>query len=818
MARQNPWQSDFISGELTPKLHARVDLQKYSSGVAELTNFIIQLQGGVARRSGTIFTSPIKDQTNKSWIIPFVISVDNAYVIEMGNEYFRFYKNGGLLQTNAQTYTNVPIEILSNLGANNLMLLTGSPTGFQLTQGLTYTVTGSAKIPDGTTFVNNYPTDTSVLLSAGASSIGTDTATLTPTNVPVEIVTPYLTAELPFIDFAQSADTLFLVHPNHPPMYLIMDGGLTALSSSPTIGSPFSLDTFNYQDGPYMTQNQVQTALLEHSGFNEYDYIDPVSGTTYHQYNGSGTITASGTDALGNAFAPFVSTDVGRWIRILQGSFWGAVQITAVSSSTVVTGTVFGPVALADSGKSKITIGSTTYPINTIYPTFVWRMGSWSDTTGYPSAVTFHQGRLCFSNSPTEPQGFWTSESNIFNLFSPTENDVSVVDSNGLGYTIVSNQVNSVQWMLSAQALMVGTNGSEFAVITSSNGTPLTPSNIAFQQQSTFGSKKIRPYLIGVSVLYVQRSGEKLREQTYDWSINGWRSTEISMLSEHLFREGGGIVQAAYQQEPSNIWWGVREDGILVGMTYVKEQQIIGFHKHIIGGTFQGGNAVVESICVIPTSDGNQDQLWMIVKRTINGSTARYVEFMDVAFDASVAGKNSMNFVDSGQQTTGFPVPLVSAIADVSGLDHLEGETVAICGDTVVQISQVVSSGTVTLAKPAKLLTIGLPYVSQLKTLPLPVQGDFGTGQGITKRVDRIILRILDSLTFKVGKDYDHLGTIPFATTISAMDSSPPLFTGDKDFSLNSSYDDLADFCVQADLPYPLNLLGMSPQLVVQPK
>lgn len=708
MARNNYWESDFISGELSPRIHARVDLQKYASGVSDLTNFIIQLQGGIARRSGTVYVAPIKDQTVQGWLIPFTAEDAIAYVIEMANLKFRFYVDQGQL------------------------------------------------------------------ISSGS---------------PVELTTPYLIAELQSVDYAQSADTLFLVHPNHQPQML-----------KRTSATTFTLSAFNYTDGPYMTQNQDLNAILTPSGFTSYSYTDPVSGVTSTLYKGSGTITASGSTYT--TTGPFVSTDVGRWIRILQGAFWGAVQITAFTDSKTVTGLVYTPVSLG--GEAGVS---------------TWRLGSWSVTTGWPSAVTFHQGRCCFANTPTEPQGFWASESDVFNLFSPTEFDVTVEDSDGLSYTIDSNQLNSVQWMLSGQALMVGTYGSEYAVLTSSNATPLTPSNIAFQQQSTFGSKKIRPFLIGVSILFVQRSGQKLREQTYDWSINGWRSTEISMLSEHLFREGGGITQAAYQQEPNNIWWGVRADGTLIGVTYVKEQNILGFHKHIIGGNFMDGQAVVESICVIPTPDGTQDQLWMIVKRTINGSTARYVEYMDVAFDSSIAGKNTMNFVDSGLQTEGFPVPLGSPVSSLSGLDHLNGETLQICGDGSVQPSQVVANdGTMPLAVPASLVTVGLPYASQLTTLPLPVAGDFGTGQGITKRIDRLVFRILDTLTFKYGKDYNNLAPLIFGTTTSPMDSSPSLYTGDKEVYLPSQYDTLAQFSIQADAPYPCNILGMSPQVVVQPK
>lgn len=729
MARQNYWESDFITGEVSPRLKGRVDLQKYASGVQTLSNFIVQLTGGVYRRSGTIFANAVKNQANKTWLLPFIIQGGAAYVLEFGNEYIRFYTNQGLL------------------------------------------IDGSSD--------------------------------------PVEVVTPYQTADLPGIDFAQSGDILFLVHANYPPQQLAR---VTTTS--------FTLTPFNYQDGPYMSENQVQTAFLEHSGFTQYTFTDPTSGFTYFLYNGTGTITATGTNPDTTAFAPFVSTDLGRWIRILQGGFWGAAQITAVTSSTVVQATAFNAVPFGDTGKAALTLGSNTYAANTIYPTWIWRMGSWSNTTGWPSVISFHQGRLAFANTVTEPTGVWISESGIFNLFSPTENDVSVIDSDGIGYTLASNQLNSVQWMYSGQALLLGTFGSEFAALASSSSTPITPSNVAFLQQSAFGSSKIKAFLIGVSGIYVQRSGRKVREQTYDWSINGWRSIELSMLSEHLFREGGGIVQSTYQQEPNNVWWGCRKDGTLIGMTYVKEQSILGFHKHTIGGTFQGGPAIVESITCIPTPDGTQDQLWVIVKRTVNGETVRYVEYLDVPFDSSTAGQNSMNFVDSGLQTAGFPTPLGSPVTVISGLDHLIGEEVMICADGAVLPNKTVASdGTVTLLEPASLVTVGLPYVSKLQTLSLPIKGDFGTGQGVLKRIDRLIFRLVDSMTFKFGPDFDNLNDLLLQETDSLMDTPPPLQNDDFPVQFPSeSYDEEAYICIQADKPYPCNIIGMSPQLVDQPK
>lgn len=701
MARTNAIIGAFTSGELTPKLFGRIDLEKYLTGLATLVNYIIQPQGGLYRRSGTIYSSEVKTSANYTWLIPFIVGQLASYMIEAGNAYFRFYVNFS------------PLKIGST---------------------------------------------------------------------PVEVVTPYLTADLPLLDYAQSANTLFLVHPTYAPQFLQRNSSTS-----------FSLQPFAYTDGPYMDLNQDSTKTLTPSGFTSHSITDPYGTGTITVYDGTGTITAVG-------HTPFVSSDVGRWIRIRHSARWGACQITAFTSSSVVTAKVY-----SWNG------GLGGFPFLQQAASQDWRLGSWSVSTGWPSTVSFHEGRLTFANTPTEPQGTWMSKSAVFNIFSPTQPDVTVTDDDGIGYTINSNQSNPVQWIMSARSLMLGTVGSEFAVRTSSTSLPITPTNIAFQQQSTKGSAKVKPFLIGTSIIYVQRCLRKLFEQTYDWSNDGWNSVELSLLSEHLLREGGGIVQTTFQQIPDSIWWAARADGTLIGMTYMKDQKIVGFHRHIIGGTFNGGQAVVESVATIPHPDGSQDQLWMIVKRTINGVTKRYVEYLDKPFDTD-SNKLSMNFVDCGFYYSGAP------ITHVTGLGPLNGQVLTLCGNGSVMPQRIVASdGTIDVATSVSTLFAGLGFMSQLMTMPCPEQGDAGTGQGKIKRIDRIYARFLRTLGGKMGPSFDKLKIIPFATTSTTLDNSPDLFTGDKEIYFNAQYDYLGQFCIQQDLPYPMNILAFMPQLVIQP-
>lgn len=696
MSRVNLIQGSFSAGEVSPKLHGRMDLDKFASGLAECTNLILQPQGGIYRRSGTVYVAEVKDSTKDVVLIPFYANNSLAYVVEAGPNYFRFFTQHGQL------------------------------------------------LDDG--------------------------------GDPVEMVTPYTESELRSLDYAQSADTLFIVHPNHAPVYMKRE---TAMS--------FSLSDFDFQDGPYMNANLDSGWYINNSAAPDAcQPPDASSPATPEYFCGTVTLSVTGPDL-------FAATDIGRWVRFRYLACWGAAKITGFTDPAHVTASIPSYMAVNFSGQN----------------TSDWRLGSWSDTTGWPSCVTFNDGRIFFGNTPNETQGVWFSKSGVFNVFSPTHNNVNVTDDNGGSYTVSGNLRNDIKYLLSAQSLMVGTSTADWAVNNFNQSSPISPTNIAFKQYSTYGSAKVRPFIVGTSIIYVQKSGQKLREQTYDWSGQTFQSVEISILSEHLIREGGGIVQATFQQEPDSCWWGCRKDGVLVGMTYMKDQKIVGFHKHIIGGT----NAQVKSVCSIPHPDGTQDELWLIVKRRINNVDVQYVEYMDKPFLPSGENDQSlMNFVDCGLKYDDAPE------THITGLLPLTGETVAICGDGNELPPEIVSnSGTIDLQQEVSLAYIGLPYQSKGQMLPTPVQGDAGSAQGKFKRIDRIIFRVLHSKGFKSGPDYDHLRNIVLLTTANNMTSAVPLTTGDVEIYSPSGYDKLCQFVFVQDKPYPLNILCATAQMQVTP-
>jgi hypothetical protein len=283
-------------------------------------------------------------------------------------------------------------------------------------------------------------------------------------------------------------------------------------------------------------------------------------------------------------------------------------------------------------------------------------------TDKYPSSVSFFEQRLVFAGSNDNPQTLWFSKSGDLENFTTGSNDTDA-----MVYTIASNKVNAIRYISAQRSLIVGTVGGEFVVSASGTTQPITPTNVQIQKQSSYGSANVDAVQIENVTMFLQRAKRKIRELTYNLNIDQYQATDMTLLAEHVTENG--ITEMAYQQEPDSILWCVRGDGTLIGFTYARAESVMGWHRHIIGGVFGSGQAVVESVATIPT-DSNEDEFYMIVKRTINGATRRYVEYLTL-FDYGT-DQNDAFYVDSGLTYSG------SAATVISGLDHLEGQSVTI--------------------------------------------------------------------------------------------------------------------------------------------
>lgn len=574
-----------------------------------------------------------------------------------------------------------------------------------------------------------------------------------PPGTPIEIVTPYTTAEIPALMFTQSADVLYIAHPSHPPAKISRASDIS-----------WSYGVIAFTDGPYLPLNLASTT------------ITPSAGTA-----GAGvTLTASA--------AIFAATDVGRPVRIrCPGKEWAWGSITAYTDSTHVTATMVEP--------TNDTAAATD-----------WRLGMWSATTGYPACVTFYQERLAWGGSAINPESVQLSATGNYTSHQPTAYDDvgTVVDSYALNLTLSSNDVQNVRWLSGDSAgLMVGTTSGEWAISPSVQGGALTPTNLNAVQMTAYGSTTIRPAKIGSATLMVQRSKRKVRELTYVYYENKYRAPDLTVLSQHITL--GGIEEIAYQQEPNSVLWCVRSDGVLLGLVYERDQNVIGWSRHVLGGTA----TAVESVATIPAPDGTRDEVWLIVRRTIGGVTKRYVEYMTKTWERGDDQRTAV-YSDSALQYAGAPTDTVS------GLDHLEGQTVAVLADGALHPDCVVSSGDITLNREASYITAGLRYNSDGQTLRPEAGSSNGTAQGKTQRTNRVNFRLYEALSLQTGPDFDNLSPRIVRTTATPAGQMVPLFSGDDSDTWEGDYGMENLVCWRFSDPLPGTVLAIMPQLSTQ--
>lgn len=761
MPKASPIQESFSGGEFSSLLHGRVNTDRYKTGLTTCLNYVCSTQGPLLRRPGTRYVAPTKNGgAEDPVLVRFEFSTTQAYILEFGHQYIRFYRNNAAILEGAKAITGATRA--------NPVVITCAGHGYATGEEVEINGVGGMVELNGRRFIIGATTANTFELRGldGSNLNGTGFGTYTGGGTVARVYTVYTaynSADLRSLKFAQSADVLYIVHPNYAPRMLSRTGHTTWL-----------LSPFQSQDGPYLPTNITPTTLTP-------------SGA-----GGSITITASATAGI-NGGAGFLATDVGRVVRIKHGSTWGWARITQYVTSTSVNALV------------ERDFGGATASAE-------WRLGLWSATTGYPAAVTFHEDRLMFGGVRDYPQRIDGSNTGDYTNFAPSAPDGTVGDANAIAFTLNATDVNVIRWMRSDEkGLLIGTVGAEWIVRPSQQGEALTPTNITAKPSTRHGSADLEPVQVGKSVLFVQRHKRKLRELTYLFEVDGFRAPDLTVLSEHI--TNGGVVQLAYTQEPQSIVWAVRADGALLGMTYERDLDAlrVGWHRHILGGpgNATGGPAQVRSVAVIPSSDGTRDELWVVVRRWVGGRQVHYVEYMNKFFEEEDAQEDAF-FVDCGLTYDGAPDDTIS------GLWHLEGEEVAVWADGAAHPNKVVQNGSITLDRPASVVQIGYAYNSDMQTLRPEAGSMDGTAQGKTKRTHRMGFILHRTLGLKFGPSFDNLTTMIFRTAADPMGEAVPLFSGVRSEVFDGDYDYDGYVCIRQDQPAPGTILAVMPQVVTQ--
>lgn len=783
--RADPPIVTFASGELSPKMMCRTDTKQFLQGLRYSENFTVMPHGGLTRRPGTYFVAEVKNSSVPCRLIPFQYSIQQTYMIEAGNQYFRFYANSGRVES--------------------------------------------------------------------------------PPGSPIELATPWTTADLPDLQYAQTADVLYVVHPDYLPRKI------TRLS--PT---SFSISTVNFSNSraPILSYNPNP------------DNYAVVTGTWPNL-----TIT------LG--YATFAASDVGRTFYIKSNKDKQSYYCTIVGFTSAFIVTATGIYRFSD------TVG---HPTGT--DADLWAFGAMDATHGC-SAVAFHEGRLMYAGFDRAPDMMWLSVVDDFDNFELSSPDAATTDAENADKAIqrrcISGQVNSVRWGASGgNNLVVGTSGAEFR-LKPANDDNLAPLTASLKRATQRGVAALPPVIIDNTIYFMDRSEAVLRRLKYNIVDDNEQAADASILAEHLLLPG--VWEMTYLQAPIPTIWMALNNGKLVGWSIENDQEVQAAHSHILGGNYRGGSAFVESIGVVPNTNISQnaaleDQLWLVVQRTIDGATKRYVEFMTAYFRPNlhvqtpttlqkITATEDAFFVDCGlaldipltvsgisadtsavvtstahglsngdtvrfrriapfpdasmvelfdhrrftvsavTTNTFIPLDITTGIAVntvglqfvsgfvykeanmFSGLSHLEGEEVSVLIDGKIHPNVVVTDGAIVTDLRGSKVVVGLPYQSAAETMPILGMQGRGSDQGYPKQFGQMAISLMDTIGGEYGRGSNprEWESLIFESTASPMDYGPIILTGNRLLKISGSTEDLPTINMRQTQALPMTVLGLYPRL-----
>ena len=410
----------------------------------------------------------------------------------------------------------------------------------------------------------------------------------------------------------------------------------------------------------------------------------------------------------------------------------------------------------------------------------------------YPGTGTFYEQRLLLGGCPADPATIWGSKIGSYYDF-----DFGTgLDDEAFGYTIYTDKINLVQWFSAGDILAVGTTGGEYKMMSTTFNETITPTNVKVVRQTNYGAANILPIRIGNRVLFVQKGLLKVRNFAYSLESDSYSSKDITLLSEHIAYPS--IVDAEYANEPDSVAFYVRSDGVVAGISYEPEFDISGWFRIVTDGQ-------IESVSVTDGfDDPRHDDIYMSVKRTVQGSTVRYIEKLEPPLKRDADVEDSF-YVDSGLS---YDLPVPATVFD--GLEHLIGETVQVLADGAVHPDVVVdANGEITLQQAAQVVHAGLAFDSTLKTMRVEGGNPIGTAQGRIKRINRAYVRLFRSVGLLINGERFYMGP-------PIMNQPVPLYSGDIEVDLDDGYDSDGQIEIVQNQPLPTTIIAIMPEVRTQ--
>lgn len=690
-------QRSFAAGEIAPFLYARTDLARYFIGLRTCRNFLIMRHGGAANRPGTTFRGEVNNSGKAVRLIPFIFNTSQTYILEFGDSYMQVYKNGnqvmvGVSQT-VTTITTAAVGVLTYVGADNFANGDGVI--------ITFTVQGSAgpyyhnrffKVANVDVGANTFELQDSQGNNVNTSAYPAFAGSTATVDRVYKISTPYVSADLSTLNYAQSADVITIVHPTYAPRELSRAADNSWTLSSVTFGPTQAPPTFVVANPAIGVNGPTGWA------------VTAISSTTGEESLIGYTIAALGYPAAPTVAAPATIT----WTAAAGASSYRIYRADRGASWYGLIGT--GLSGFIDNG---ITPDYTDQPPGT--PTApATATNPFSSASNYPSAVMYSQGRIFYGGTTNNPSKFWGSQVGFYHNF---ESSFTIQDSESLAFTLAGRYVSSIKHMIELGDPVILTSMGEYALL-GNTARAVTPTAVSAKQYSTNGSSSLAPLIVGGRIIFNQARGGQIRDLAFDFQSDTYHGEDLTIFSSHLF-EGYTVSDWAYQQIPQSIIWAARSDGSLIGLTYIREQQMIAWHRHdFVLGT-------VENVCCVP--EGTEDILYLAIKRTINGKTFRSIERMDTRVIGTV---RDAIFMDATLSYNG--VNAAATTMTLSGgtawtydetLTLTASASTFLSGDTGKRVDVTGSDGTIIRCTITAYTSATVVSVQPHKTVPVALRG-----------------------------------------------------------------------------------------------
>lgn len=976
-------QNSFTGGEISPSLFGRTDLTKWHNGASTQRNFYTDYRGGASSRAGLAYVGMCKQgapnsggtsTSNPPRDIPFQFNINQGYVLEFGDQYMRVKYRGSYVVENGtaiSSATNANPLVITDNGhgySNGDWVFISGVGGMTQLNGLTFIVTNVT--------TNTYRLTDLFGTTINSTSYGIYTSGGTAARI-YTAVSPYAAVDIPYLKYAQSADTMSLCCVNqqtltdYPPYDLQRVGNTNWVFTAVTFTSSISAPT-----------GAAAAATSSTTTSTAYNYV--VTAVTA---GGEESIASNVASVKNNNIAVNAGSNTITWSVAAGSASYNIYSATPiyVGAGAIVTpaGVLYGYLGTAT---------GTTFVDTNIVADFSkvppTHHNPFPSSGNYPSVVAYYQQRRFYANTLNNPDTYYASQPGAFKNM---DYSIPISDGDAITGTPWAQQINGIQFMQPMTNGLIILTGNGAWVLNGGNNAAITPSDQTATAQAYNGCNPLLPPLvINYDILYVQSKGSIVRDLAYSFLVNIFTGTDKTVLSNHLF-DYHQIKQWCYAEEPYKIIWAVRNDGVLLSFTYLKEQDVYSWARHDTNGLIVGITSVTEppidaayaivqryirgnwvyysermdnrnwigpedafcvdagltypmsypnatllpvsatgtnnitsvtvsfggtgyttptATAVDPTGEGSgatftvtvvsgvvtainvtaagsnyQSGTQIVINGTSgSGALANPVITNNVTFNASASVFNSgmvgqvirignanatpttagtsingvgkaiiTSYVSGTQVVANITVPITATLPDdstntpipiltgqwslgiptttVSGLNHLEGKTVAIVGDGSVQPSQTVTNGTVTIPIACSAITVGLPYVCQLQTLYLEPPGP-ETAQDKRKCVQSIYVRVKSTRGLQAGTNQVDQSTLPnnynvvwnSATGMKELKENAiavtsglalPLYTGDSFINLPTNIQTAGQSAIQQIYPMPANISAIVSRYVL---